>query len=299
MRIPPLRTAGILTLTAGLVVGIRACTDSGPTLNLYVANNGAIQMYNATTGAPKSGFSSPTGPRYNAHGLALSGNTLYVSESYAVRSYNATTGATIATFTTPRGLEQAGCLAVLGNRLYIATWGTGLEGKGMVGVYDATTGAPIQANLISGIYQPYGVAVSGDRLYVSNYSSGTVSVYDATTGAVIQASLISGLNLPTGLAISGTHLYVACHTIGTVGEFDATTGAPINAKLISGLRSTCALTLSGNYLFVVNRGYNSSLPEVAESVEKYDATTGARIRRFRPLGGLSFPSGVAISEAAP
>ena len=62
-----------------------------------------------------------------------------------------------------------------------------------MGEYDATTGAVINANFITGLNGPVGMVLDGNNhLFVCNVSSDTVGEYDATTGAAINPTLISG-----------------------------------------------------------------------------------------------------------
>ena len=99
--------------------------------------------------------------------------------------------------------------------------------SGTVGEYDAATGAPINTALVSGLDSPWGLALSGNKLFVVN-ESGTVGEY-TTSGAVINASLISGLAVPPfGIAVSGGKLFVTDGATGTIGMYDAATGAAIN-----------------------------------------------------------------------
>jgi len=71
---------------------------------------------------------------------------------------------------------------------------------GVVGEYDAKTGAAISPSFITGLSEPSGLAVKGNTLFVANFG-GTVGEYDATTGAAINASFITGLSEPSGLAV--------------------------------------------------------------------------------------------------
>jgi DNA-binding beta-propeller fold protein YncE len=76
---------------------------------------------------------------------------------------------------------------------------------GTVGKYDASTGAVINANFITGLKKdPVALALSGNRVFVANFLSGTVSECDATTGAVINANFITGLNFPLAIAVRST-----------------------------------------------------------------------------------------------
>jgi hypothetical protein len=79
---------------------------------------------------------------------------------------------------------------VSGNNLFAAN-----INSATVGQYNATTGAAINLNVITG-FIPYGVAVSGSNLFVTNLGMNTVGQYNATTGASINIDFISGLSSP-------------------------------------------------------------------------------------------------------
>jgi hypothetical protein len=106
---------------------------------------------------------------------------------------------------------------------------------GGVSEYNATTGEVIRLDFIRGLDQPFGLAVSGDTLFVSDATRGTVGKYDTAKKHVITANFITGLRSPAGLALLGNTLFVTNQGSGTVGEYDATTGAAINANFITGL----------------------------------------------------------------
>jgi hypothetical protein len=74
------------------------------------------------------------------------------------------------------------------NHLYVAYW---IPTKGgTVGEFDATTGAAINATLVTGLtYPPYAVSVSGNHLLVGEGPG--VSEYNATTGKLINANFIT------------------------------------------------------------------------------------------------------------
>ena len=71
-------------------------------------------------------------------------------------------------------------------------------------MYDAATGAAVNASLIVGSAQDNftGIAVSGSNLFVANQLQGTIGEYDANTGATINAALVTGLAWPDGIAIA-------------------------------------------------------------------------------------------------
>ena len=95
-----------------------------------------------------------------------------------VSEYDEVTGQLInANFIT--GLSQPNELVLSGEVLFVANRG------GSVGKYDAKTGAAISQSFITGTnFQPVGLALSGDDLFVANEADGTVGKYNAQTGKV-------------------------------------------------------------------------------------------------------------------
>jgi hypothetical protein len=181
---------------------------------LFVGNGiltASVGKYNANTGKAINasfitGLLHPLGiVRMRPAPSLPTQSFLFVSESGptdlgSVGKYNASTGATInASFIT--GLTDAEGLVVLGNTLFVASYGSTPNGGGTIGEYDATTGAVINANFITGLSYPTGLALLGNSLFVVNYLTGTVGKYDATTGAAINASFITGLTQPSEIAV--------------------------------------------------------------------------------------------------
>jgi WD40 repeat protein len=173
-----------------------------------------------------------------------------------------------------------------------------------VGEYNATTGATINANFITGLSDALGLALSGDgtALFVTNPGNNTVGEYNATTGAAINANFITGLSNSSGLALSddplglalsgdGTALFVANTGNNTVGKYNATTGAAINAKFITGLSAPWGIALSGNNLFIANSGSTIGNNTVSE----YNAITGAAINA-NFITGLTQPTLLALGR---
>ncbi len=155
-----------------------------------------------------------------------------------------------------------------------------------VGKYNASTGAAINANLITGLNYADGVAISGNNLFVTNAQTNVVAEYNLSTGALINANFIAGLNYPWGLAITGNTLFVSNALGNTIGAYNASTGAVINARLITGLSYPEGLAISGNTLYVANESGNW--------VGAFNAATGAAINAGF-VTGLSGPTGLAIS----
>jgi hypothetical protein len=165
--------------------------------DLYVADqdDGIIGEYNATTGQAINSRLI-TGQPGGDFALAISGNTLYVSNYTAdtIAEYNATSGQAINTsFIT--GVDRPMTIVISGSNLLVgnqdagtvaeyslssgalenATFISGVSelssmtisngdlyvaGNGIIGIYNATTGATINADFSSGeTGEPYGIAV--------------------------------------------------------------------------------------------------------------------------------------------
>ena len=74
------------------------------------------------------------------------------------------------------------------------------NGGNTVGDY-TTSGATVNASLITGLNGPTGIALSGSNLFVVNFNGNTVGEY-TTSGATVNASLITGLSSPFGIAVT-------------------------------------------------------------------------------------------------
>ena len=150
--------------------------------------------------------------------------------------------------------------AVSGTNLFVANFADGTNGT--IGEY-TTSGATINASLITGLHSLYGIAISGSNLFVVNWGggqagAGTIGEY-TTSGATVNSALITGLNFPIGIAVSGNKLFVT--TLNGVGEY-TTSGVTVNPSLITGLSgpagiavvpepSTWALLTSGASAFLL------------------------------------------------
>ena len=98
-------------------------------------------------------------------------------------------------------------------QVFVANWSSGT-----IGEY-TTSGATVNAALVSGLSRPYGLALDGnEHLFVANFSLGTIGEY-TTSGTTVNAALVSGLNTPLGLALDRSgHLFVVNNANGTIGN---------------------------------------------------------------------------------
>ena len=151
-----------------------------------------------------------------------------------------------------------------------------------IGEY-TTSGATVNAALVSGLNQPIGLAVSGGNLFVTSYGNMRIGKYDANSGAVVNAALVAGLNQPQHIAVSGGNLFVAEYGNNRIGEY-TTSGATVNAALVSGLNHPTGIAVAGGNLFVTNFDIGT--------IGEY-TTSGATVNAAL-VSGLSQPAGIAV-----
>jgi hypothetical protein len=201
-----------------------------------------------------------------------------------------------------------------------------------VGEYNASSGAVINANFITGLSNPLGLALSGNDLFVAVQDGLAVAEYNATSGASINASFVTTpFAYPYGIAISAGDLFVGTNgSPNLIGEYDSTTGAAINASFINtaGQGIPYSFAISGNDLFMatgsaniceynvttgalINASFITASPyqfhlaisgndlyvsnSVNGTVGEYDATTGATINANLIPVGLNSPEDLAIA----
>jgi hypothetical protein len=241
-------------INASLVTGLaspHAVTVSGD--NLLVSNwNG----FNSVSEYAVSGASVAVPLLHDVQqgvgGIAVSGADMFISNylGTTVSEYTANGALVNSSFITLKVEAGPYGIVVSGNDLFVAVneFNKG-AGAGYISEYDATTGALINANFITGLNQPEGIAISGNDLFVVNngddnnaagpLTNGTVGEYDLTTGAAINSALVAGMNQPVAVAVLGNDLFVTSNPYpygsGTIGEYDAMTGTAINASFITGL----------------------------------------------------------------
>lgn len=249
---------------------------------LYVStDNGKIGTYDSASGAAinaslVTGLSSP-------YGLAVGGGNIYVGNTGTGGLLKYTTaGAMVASPLIP--FAGAIGLAVSGNSLYT----TRPQDSNKIGEYNATTGAAINATLVTGLSTPQAFTLDGlGHMYVVNDGTGTIGKYN-TDGSVVNASLVTGLVATGtfyGLVLDNSgNLYVSCFWNGVIGKYDATTGAAVNVSFLT-LPGAGGLAFDQGTLYVAQYGPGK--------IGSYDAATGAAINASL-VTGLTGPVGLAI-----
>ena len=150
---------------------------------------------------------------------------------------------------------------------------------GTVGEY-TTSGATVNASLITGLDDPAGIAVSGGDLFVAETNIDAISEYNATTGGLINFAFVTGLSGPAGIAVSGGDLFVTSLNQGTVGEFNATTGATVNASLVTGLNRPAGYRGFGRGS-VCRDAYNGTLVRITPRRGRQSTHRSSRMQMVR------------------
>ena len=197
-----------------------------------------------------------------------------------------------------------------------------------IGSYNGVTGAAINASLVTGLSNPYGLALSGENLYVGSLGSGRIGQY-TVLGTTVNSTLITVAG-PVALAISGNMLYAASPNTANVAQFNATTGALINGSFITGLNAPRGMTVDGfGNIYVTDIGtgtvgkytigdgmFNASFITgiagafgiaadgsgnlfvsdfLAGTVGKYSSISGATINSLF-ITGMTRPTGIALDD---
>jgi hypothetical protein len=134
-------------------------------------------------------------------------------------------------------------------------------GTGTVGEY-TTSGATINAALISGLMSPNALAASDSTVFVS--SSGAVGEYTAS-GATVNAKLIP--TYLTAMATSGANLFgimPSIHSLALIKEFTISYGAAI--QTLSQFGGPGGIAVSDSMLFVANPTFGT-ISEYTTSLE--------------------------------
>ncbi len=118
---------------------------------------------------------------------------------------------------------------------------------------------------------PFGIAVTGTKVYVTNSGSSSLSVIDRTTGAIVNIPVVSS---PTAVAVSadGSRAYVAGN--GAVSVVDlATNTVATKVSTNGGASYGIAVSATGQRVYVTNSGNNSvSVIDTSAATPKVIAT---------------------------
>jgi hypothetical protein len=222
--------------------------------------------------------------------IAVSDGNLFVLDKDSIFTSHIGLYTTSGTTVNPQlitGLGQVIDIAVSGNFLYVS--GLLPNFRGAVSKY-TTSGRLANRFLITG-GEPAGIAVSGDRLFVTfpGFTESRVGEY-TTSGQVVNRNLITNIS-DGNIALSGENLFLTPILGGPVSEY-TTSGVPVNLGLIATFQAG-DIAASGDKLFVNNLSDNT--------ISEY-TTSGNLVKRnlISPGGDIAIVPGSeqSVPEAA-
>jgi DNA-binding beta-propeller fold protein YncE len=235
---------------------------------LYEVNNSSITIgaYTTSGGTVSAALFTPT----NYPGsIAVSGDgtrifvatTDFNSQNGRIEEYTSAGAAVSTSLIT--GLGRVSTLVESGGLLYLAN-------NGPISVY-TTGGVLVTSDLIPGV-NALALAVSGNRLFVSDSTNDHIGEY-TTGGVAVNTFLFLGQpEYVTDLAVAGDGLYFLDRAHGFVGVYDLNTTA-LNFSLITGIGNGSA------------SGFAVAIPEPTTYVAIMGgmALVGVMLRRRRQL----------------
>ena len=267
-------------VNASLVSGLNGpnwLAISGP--NLFVSNyggGGSVGEYNAATGAVVTTSLIPG--LFGPGGVAVSGSNLFVA-NYAV--YNE--GTTVGVYTLSgslvnviSGMSGPQAIAISGLGMFVVN-----EGNGTVGEF-TTSGAVVNASLVSGLNDPKGIAVvsvpvngtwtngsGGNWSGSGNWSSGNVPGFSglgdtatfgaaATSGTAVTVTLDTSPQL-SAMTFSSTSSYALQGGGTNFLTLSATSGAALVTVSAGSHTIACPLVLASNTNFASVSGTQLTL----------------------------------------
>ena len=209
----------------------------------------AIIQSNLTTGAIinktfNTGITTPSG-------CAVYADYIYVSNQIAagiVSQINLATGAMVNNnwkvgFVSPIGLRVFGGYLYVINSSPISIYKLDFAGN----IIWQTQTSP--TNVIDGA--PYGVAFSGNYMYVSIYNLGKVSQFNISNGALVNNNwLVLSTNIYDVAIYNDTYAYVSMPGLGTIVKVQLVGSTVISNTWASGLNGPTGLNIYNNLLYV-------------------------------------------------
>jgi hypothetical protein len=255
----------------------------GRILRFNVSGTSTTPQVVATRGTGAGQFISPDGIVMNSAGR------LFVADRFLNRvvelSIDATTG--VGTQVSTFGTATAGATEMRGplglaidaaGAIYVSEHGEGNPGTGgnMVSKWALVSGTWTRQWRVpgEGFNTPYGIAISGTEVLVSDGFNGRVQILNTSDGAVARANWGVGNVIPLGLSVDGTNVWVTEATGNTggtqrvmrrsiaTGTADLTISAPGSGPMQFALPFHAVRNPTTNLLYVSD--YNNNRVQVLD-----------------------------------
>ena len=178
--------------------------------NFYIVNQslrGEIVKVNATTNpvTATSLLTDVSDKSASLYGIALDKQRqmLYISVDDKLIKVNPNTQPPSRTTVISSGMRYGNALEVKGDYLYVLQ-------PSKLSRINITSDTPTVTELATGLSgAAFGMAIDGNKVYISQQNRGNVLVYDLTQNSGTTQELVSGLSKPWGLAVKNGVLYIA------------------------------------------------------------------------------------------
>jgi len=209
---------------------------------------GSNMIYSNVTTYFSNGYNS------NQALMDFSGNNMYVPNFYTntIIQTNLNTGKIVNTSFISASLSQPIQCIIYNNVMYVLNLNVS-NASGYISTYNLSTGAVINAALVSVNTYVNFFKIYGGFIYVSNAVQ--VQQYNLSTG-VVTSWIVPSLNGSICFDISGNYMYIAQYYNSTVVQVNLTTAAVTNSTwltlyggIVGGIGG---LIIYGNYMYISN-----------------------------------------------
>jgi hypothetical protein len=250
--------------------------------DLYIAEYPYDRLAQVNVGAtfPVAANLIPLGTNSEPTAVASIGATLYaITRNTAVAGGKFLSGGSIS------NLQLTGTvvgMAAGGDILYITTRG------GIIYSVDTSMPNPTVVTVKTGLGDPYGIAISGDFLYVTDMSGDKLYRINRTISNPPVTTLVwSGLGNPTGVAINGQDLYITGYTSGSI--YKVTDPAIVICTAPSSIQATSAGATSVDISWgssSVSSTWDLAITDAGQSIASGTEVTGISTNS-QNMGGLT------------
>ncbi|PVW12339.1 T9SS type A sorting domain-containing protein [Marixanthomonas spongiae] len=203
--------------------------------------------------------SSPTpvsviGGLTTAAGMAKGGNILYIAEFNAGRISKIDVSDPTPTLETViSGLNTPNFLLLDGDTMYYSD-----NNADIVARFDVTDTNPTPEVVATSTvnFNPTGLALLENMLYMGQGQANRISKVDVTSGITQPTDVVTGINRPIGLRIRNNNLYITERNDNKISVKDLTDGATTATDLVTGLNLPLDIELSGSTLYILEGGAN-------------------------------------------
>jgi len=220
--------------------------------NLYFSTPSEIFKIDITQSSPTP--VSVVNGLTTATGMAMAGNILYIAEFNAGRISKIDISDPTPTLETViSGLNTVNCLYLDGNTMYYSD-----NNSNIVARFNVTDPSPTTEIVATSAvnFDPIGLALQGNILYMGQGQSNRISKVDVTSGITQPTDVIVGVNRPIGIRIVGNNLYISERNDNKISVNNLSNGTNTATDFVTGLNFPTDIEFAGNTIYILESGAN-------------------------------------------